>query len=447
MHACGETAGAPASASSLHTFQSKQMDQNRPDNSTRKLHEPEPESCVASTHLPIELTAAAFIAPQRLSWPYAWIEHIPFASWLVEQHKPATLVELGTHTGNSYLAFCQAVARGELRTHCFAVDTWKGDEHSGFYGDDVFQILSNYHDRNYGAFSRLVRSTFDDALAHFADYSVDLLHIDGLHTYEAVAHDFHSWRNKLSARGIILLHDTNVREQGFGVFRLWQEVRRQYPNFEFLHGHGLGVLGVGTHLVPQIENLFSASRDEFACHQVRNIFARLGQALTTQEALLERTKEHQQDIARWKELEGTTMPWQSAPADSSVSCQTRGQGTKIASRDGRSLRGTTIALAERASGLERELSDERTRHQDSVAHWKELERHYGVLAERASRLERQLSEERERNQAALTRERDRLRRTENELNAIRMSTSWLITVPLRKAGTRLRLVQRMMRRA
>jgi len=423
------------------------MDQNRPDNSTRKLHEPEPESCVASTHLPIELTAAAFIAPQRLSWPYAWIEHIPFASWLVEQHKPATLVELGTHTGNSYLAFCQAVARGELRTRCFAVDTWKGDEHSGFYGEDVFQILSDYHDRNYGAFSRLVRSTFDDALAHFADYSVDLLHIDGLHTYEAVAHDFHSWRNKLSARGIILLHDTNVREHGFGVFRLWQEVRRQYPNFEFLHGHGLGVLGVGTHLVPQIENLFSASRDEFACHQVRNIFARLGQALTTQEALLERTKEHQQDIARWKELEGhyDALAERASGLERELSDErTRHQDSVARWKE---LEGHYDALAERASGLERELSDERTRHQDSVARWKELEGHYDALAERASGLERELSEERERNQLVLTGERERLRRTENELNAIRMSASWLITIPLRKAGTRLPSVQHTMRRA
>ncbi len=54
----------------------------------------------------------------------AWLEHIPFAFWLVDTLRPRNIVELGTHYGSSYFSFCQAVSKLDLETCCFAVDTW-----------------------------------------------------------------------------------------------------------------------------------------------------------------------------------------------------------------------------------------------------------------------------------------------------------------------------------
>ncbi|GAC1366656.1 MAG: hypothetical protein NVSMB32_11220 [Actinomycetota bacterium] len=183
--------------------------------------------------------------PGRLSDVAAWVEHIPFGMLLVDLARPRTIVELGTHSGNSYCGFCQAVCYLELPTRCFAVDTWQGDEHAGLYGPEILEELRAHHDGRYGTFSTLMQTTFDDALASFEDATIDLLHIDGLHTYEAVRHDFESWLPKLSSRGIVVFHDTNVHKEDFGVWRLWQELSRRNPHLEFLHGFGLGVACIG----------------------------------------------------------------------------------------------------------------------------------------------------------------------------------------------------------
>ncbi len=144
--------------------------------------------------------------------------------------------------GESYFAFCQAIAEAGIDCQAYAVDTWQGDVHTGTYGDEVFGEVNAYNASRYSAFSRLLRMRFDEATDHFADESINLLHIDGEHTYEAVRRDFRRWWPKVKGGGVVILHDAAERHHDFGVWKLLEELRTELPVAEFVHSHGLGVV-------------------------------------------------------------------------------------------------------------------------------------------------------------------------------------------------------------
>lgn len=251
------------------------------------------------------LILAALFNPERVEQPDAWLGHMPFASWVVREVEPRLFVELGTHSGNSYFSFCQAVKEQGLATKCYAVDTWCGDEHSGRYDESIFTGLNSYHNERYASFSNLLRMSFDEAVGYFSDHSIDLLHIDGLHTYEAVRHDFETWLPKLRSGAIVLFHDTVVRERGFGVWRFWEELQSRYPRtIEFFHSNGLGVLQVdggtnptcldwlnpeSTHqklIVEYFAALGMTQMDRFALREARRTIQAIGQDMAADKRAL-----------------------------------------------------------------------------------------------------------------------------------------------------------------
>lgn len=172
----------------------------------------------------------------------AWGGHIPFLFVLIRLLRPRSYVDLGVHVGASLIAAATAAKAYQVPANLYGVDTWEGDPHAGFYdGDAMYQDLKGFMEHQFRGV-HLVRRLFDDALELFAPGSIDLLHIDGLHTYEAVKHDFLTWFPKVSPSGVIMFHDTAVHERGFGVFRLLRELKEQFTTMEFFQSYGLGVL-------------------------------------------------------------------------------------------------------------------------------------------------------------------------------------------------------------
>jgi hypothetical protein len=172
-----------------------------------------------------------------------WIDHVPFGYDIVEAIKPKLTVELGTHNGLSFFSFCQSLIDNHIDGLAYAVDTWEGEKHSGEYDDSVYATVADFCRENYAGCSYLMRMLFADALRHFGDESIDILHVDGLHTYDAVSEDFSTWFPKVKPGGIVLFHDVTARTSDYGVWRFWEELTSgDYETYHFNHSYGLGVL-------------------------------------------------------------------------------------------------------------------------------------------------------------------------------------------------------------
>jgi hypothetical protein len=416
--------------------------------------------------------------------------HLPLAAWVIREVAPRIFVELGTHSANSYFSFCQSVIDGGLDTKCYAVDTWHGDEHAGHYDEDVFTAVNAHNEERYAGFSQLLRMTFDEALGCFSDESIDLLHIDGLHTYEAARHDFEVWLPKLAPGAVVMLHDTGVREQDFGVWKLWEELQAQYPNnIEFLHSHGLGILQLND--APETRKQNWLRLDASGKERLRAYFAALGaRQMERFEWNSELRTLRQQVLARDAEITNLSqaaderggqivdLRVHASNLDAIVADLRQHASnleTVLSTRDAQiaalrahvsNLDAMIADLRQHAANVEMVLSTRDAQIADLTAHVSKLDVLLGDLRQHASNLERglftrdsqivSLSQSTDecsvtigdlRQQASsltleLTARDDLIANLRREVHAVRHSTSWRITAPIRWIAEGVRKVRR-----
>jgi predicted O-methyltransferase YrrM len=185
----------------------------------------------------------------RKSIPSTWAGHMEFAEWLVNRNKPKVMVELGVDYGFS--TCCLALAGiGDL----YAIDWFAGDSYTGFRDtkQDVERHLSELELINV----HLMATSFQDALNNWT-FPIDILHIDGYHTYDAVKNDYDGWSTFLNDGGVILMHDTNI--EWFGVKDHFDEIPVTKVNF--FNSCGLGVISTDTELLNDIRSKYNKTLD------------------------------------------------------------------------------------------------------------------------------------------------------------------------------------------
>ena len=266
----------------------------------------------------IEGVSASFLRPQVLRFS-AWSNLIPTLFAMFAVLRPRVYAELGVHNGMSFFAACQVAKHLNLKTQCVAINSWIGDPHASFHSSEVFDqfraTMKKYHPEQH-----YIQGLFLDARECFADESIDLLHVDGYHTYEAVTEDFENWLPKMSQTGVIMFHDINVHERDFGVWRLWDDLKTRYPAFAVSHSHGLGVIYAGRQTSPIAQIFQTLHQNSYYGTLAQLYFESLGN-LAIEHRILTQEKDNLTDEHRTLARE---MDWAKA-----------GLAAQIAERDGK----------------------------------------------------------------------------------------------------------------
>jgi hypothetical protein len=254
------------------------------------------------------ISVASFWTPIWIQPNSEWLEHASFGFWLIDALRPRVIVDLGTGDGYSHAVFCQAVQALNLNSRCYGIQ--QDNSHGTANGQDSFRALSDHIEAHYKSFSSLIRSDLEQARAHFEYGSIDLLHIDGFHSYKAILAEYTAWRPLLSQSSVVLFHDTNTSDRGIGIARLWHDLAHDHKHFEFLHGLGLGVLGVGDSLPKPVEHLFACAHRPEATNHLRLAYSQLGSVISVrtrckdpQAQLRHRDLQHAQDQAALSKME------------------------------------------------------------------------------------------------------------------------------------------------
>jgi predicted O-methyltransferase YrrM len=170
----------------------------------------------------------------------AWLGLETLAYRMVQHYRPKVIVELGTHMGLSALAMGLALRNLGEGGQLFAIDSWEGDPQAGLYSDAVYQtFLKRREELQLESTIVPLKMYFDEARDKVAT-PIDLLHIDGLHTWEAVNHDFETFAPLVRPGGLIIFHDIYTHFEDLR--RFWDGISRSFESHTVPYSNGLGII-------------------------------------------------------------------------------------------------------------------------------------------------------------------------------------------------------------
>lgn len=165
----------------------------------------------------------------------------------MEKMHPAHVLEIGTAGGGTLLLLARISTKDAT---IISIDLPKGMFGGGYpdYNIPLYQsftsptqtlhlLRADSHDQ----------STLNQVQKMIGNSSLDLLFIDGDHSYEGVKQDFAMYSKLVRDGGVIAFHDIapGDTDRAGGVHKFWDEIKNEYPHEEFVDNWAQGGYGIG----------------------------------------------------------------------------------------------------------------------------------------------------------------------------------------------------------
>jgi glycosyltransferase involved in cell wall biosynthesis/predicted O-methyltransferase YrrM len=120
-----------------------------------------------------------------------------------------TIVEIGSYLGASTCFLAEGLLESEKEGKIFAVDTWTNIGMSEGNRETYEEFINNI--QGYQSIITPLRGLSTEIVDDF-DHEIDLLFIDGDHSYQGASSDLRKWLPKVKEGGIVICHDFSWAE-------------------------------------------------------------------------------------------------------------------------------------------------------------------------------------------------------------------------------------------
>lgn len=180
-------------------------------------------------------------------------EEITQTAKFVYNEQPTNILEIGTKLGGVFYVLCNLSKPNGIK---ISLDL-QGGPYGGWilgghaYLGQVLKNRNNYFKKQFKNVYMLNANSHDKNTEQkirtiLGNKKLDILFIDGDHTYEGVKQDFYIYSRFVRNGGSIILHDINDskfhQEKNVGVYKLWNELTGEKYEFN-MHSHwgGIGI--------------------------------------------------------------------------------------------------------------------------------------------------------------------------------------------------------------